>query len=354
MLKIELSKNLKPKPDFNNLGFGKYFTDHMFMMNYTEEKGWHDERIVPYQNLVMDPSTLVFHYSQTIFEGLKAYKDKNGHIRLFRPAANFARMNSSATRTCIPNIDENLVLNALKELIKIEKSWIPDLPGTSLYIRPTIIATDAVLGVKASSTYLFYIILSPVGAYYKNGLAPTRILIEEFYTRASHGGTGEIKAGANYAISLMASEKAKKLQYDQVLWLDAKDKKYIEEVGSMNIFFVIDNEVVTPELYGSILPGITRDSVIKLLKSFGYKVTEKRISVEELKDAAVSGKLNESFGTGTAAVISPIGWFKYLDKEYTINDGKMGEISTKLYNTLTGMQNGTVEDRFNWVVNVNA
>lgn len=352
MLKIELSKRLKSKPDFNNLGFGKYFTDHMFMVNYTNGLCWYDERIVPYQNLVLDPSTLVLHYSQTIFEGLKAYKDKDGQIRLFRPQANFARMNNSAARTCIPKIDEKMALEALMELIRIEKDWIPNLPGTSLYIRPTIIATDAVLGVKASNTYLFYIILSPVGAYYKNGLAPTKILIEEFYTRASAGGTGEIKAGANYAISLLASEKAKEQQFDQVLWLDGKDKKYIEEVGSMNIFFVIDNEVITPELHGSILPGITRDSVIKLVKSFGYKISERRISVDELKDAAESGKLNESFGTGTAAVISPVGWFKYLDKEYTINGGKMGAISKKLYDTLTGIQYGTIEDKFDWVVKI--
>lgn len=352
MIKTELSKNLKQKPDFNELGFGKYFTDHMFMMNYQEGKGWFDARIVPYQNLSLDPSTLVFHYSQTIFEGLKAYKDSKGNINLFRPQANFKRMNDSASRTCIPNFDEDLVLEALIELLKIEKDWIPNLPGTSLYIRPTIIATDAVLGVKASGTYIFYIILSPVGAYYKNGLAPTKILIEEFYTRASIGGTGEIKAGANYAISLMGSEKAKKESFDQVLWLDAKDKKYIEEVGSMNIFFVIDNEVVTPELVGSILPGITRDSTIKLLKASGYKVTERRISVDELKDAALSGKLNECFGTGTAAVISPVGLFKYKGDEYLINNGKMGEISKMLYDNLTGIQYGVLEDKFGWVLDV--
>ena len=352
MLKIELSKNLKTKPNFNSLGFGKYFTDHMFMMNYTEGIGWHDERIVPYQNFSLEPSTLVFHYSQSIFEGLKAYKDKEGHIRLFRPDANFKRMNDSAERSCIPKFDEKLVLNSLIELIKIDEDWIPDLPGTSLYIRPTIIATDPVVGVKASSTYIFYIILSPVGAYYANGFAPTKILIEDFYTRASIGGTGEIKCGANYAISLYASEKAKHKHFDQVLWLDAKDKKYIEEVGSMNIFFVIDNEVITPELHGSILPGITRDSTIKLLKSLNYKVTERRISVDELESAAKAGKLQESFGTGTAAVISPVGWFEYLDKQYTINDGKTGKISQMLYENLTGIQNGISEDKFGWVIKV--
>lgn len=352
MFKIELSKNLKTKPNFNELGFGKYFTDHMFMMNYEEGKGWFDARIVPYQNFSLDPSTLVFHYSQTIFEGLKAYRDSKGNIRLFRPTANFKRMNASALRTCMPKFDEDLALKALMELIKIEKDWVPDLPGTSLYIRPTIIATDAVLGVRASSKYLFYIILSPVGAYYKNGLAPTKILIEEFYTRASIGGTGEIKAGANYAISLMGSEKAKKENFDQVLWLDAKDKKYIEEVGAMNIFFVIDNEVVTPELVGSILPGITRDSSIKLLKSFGMQVSERRIAVDELIKAANSGKLTECFGTGTAAVISPVGLFKYKGSEYVINGGKMGEISKKLYDTLTGIQYGVLEDKFGWAVEV--
>jgi len=320
------------------------------MVNYTEGLGWHDERIVPYQNFSMDPATLVFHYSQTIFEGMKAYKDKDNNIRLFRPTANFARLNDSASRCCIPKIDEAAALKGLIELLKIEKDWIPNLPGTSLYIRPTIIATDAVLGVRASSTYLFYIILSPVGAYYKSGFAPAKILIEDFYTRASNGGTGEYKMGANYAISLKASEKAKAQNFDQVLWLDGKDKKYIEEVGAMNIFFIIDNEVITPKLHGSILPGITRNSAITLLKDFGYKVTERAISVDELYEAIKNKKLNESFGTGTAAVISPVGWFKYKNEEFAVNDGKIGAISKKLYDTLTGIQYGEMPDKFNWSV----
>lgn len=349
-MKIELTKNLKAKPDFNDLGFGKYFSDHMYMVNYTNGKGWNDERIVPYQNFAMNPATLVLHYSQTIFEGMKAYKDKENNIRLFRPTANFARLNDSAARCCIPKIDEKAALQGLIELLKIEKDWVPNLAGTSLYIRPTIIATDAVLGVRSSNTYLFYIILSPVGAYYKTGFAPAKILIEDFYTRASYGGTGEVKMGANYAISLKAGEKAKAQNFDQVLWLDGKDKKYIEEVGAMNIFFIIDNEVVTPKLHGSILPGITRDSVIRLLNDFSYKVTERQISVDELYDAIKNKKLNESFGTGTAAVISPVGWFKYKDKEFAVNDGKIGKVSKKLYETLTGIQYGDVLDKFNWSV----
>ncbi|HHW31767.1 MAG TPA: branched-chain amino acid aminotransferase [Clostridiaceae bacterium] len=353
-LKISIQKTSSPKekPDQNKLGFGKYFTDHMFIMDYTEGKGWHDARIVPYGPLEVNPAISVIHYGQAIFEGLKAYRTKEGKILLFRPWENMKRMNASADRLCMPQIDVDGAVEAIKTLVNIDKDWIPTAEGTSLYIRPFMFSTDPYLGVKPSLTYKFVIILSPVGAYYPQGINPVSIYVENEYVRAVRGGTGAAKAGGNYAASLKAQAIAEKKGYIQVLWLDGVERKYVEEVGSMNVFFKIDGEVVTPALQGSILPGITRASCIELLKSFGIKVTERKISAQELFDAHAEGKLEEAFGTGTAAVISPIGELNWNNNKIIINDGKIGQISKKLYDTLTGIQYGVLEDKFNWTVEV--
>ncbi len=349
-MKVILSKNLKQKPaDESKLGFGKIFTDHMFTMEYEEGKGWHNPTIKPYAPIEIDPATSVLHYAQGIFEGMKAFIDVNGEIALFRPSENFKRMNRSAERMCIPQFDEQTAMEGLKELIKVDRDWIPKKEGTALYIRPTIVATDAMLGVHAAKKYLFFIILSPVGAYYAHGLEPVKIYVEDFYVRSAVGGTGEAKCIGNYAASMKAAEVAEKKGFDQVLWLDAKDKKYVEEVGSMNIFFVIGDTVVTPMLTGSILPGITRKSAIEILKSKNIKVEERRISVDELEKAADCGQLKEAFGTGTAAVISPVGMIEYKGKDITINGGAMGEITKMLYDEITGIQTGKVADKFGWI-----
>ena len=349
-MKVTLAKELKQKPDFTKLGFGKYFTDHMLIMRYDAANGgWQESEIVPYGSFNMDPASCVLHYGQGIFEGLKAYKDGNGNITMFRPRDNFNRMNRSAKRLCMPEIDVERAVKELEELIKIEKEWIPTAPGTSLYIRPFMIADEAFLGVHPSKKYIFAIILSPVGSYYANGLEPVKIYVEDTLTRASLGGTGEAKCLGNYAASLLGAEKAKQMGYEQVLWLDAETKKYIEEVGAMNMFFVIDGTVVTPMLDGSILPGITRDSAIKVLKKNGYKVEERHVGVDEVIDALKNGKLDEAFGTGTAAVISPVGTIGYKDEVYTINDNKIGKISLWLYEQITGIQTQKIEDSFDWV-----
>jgi branched-chain amino acid aminotransferase len=303
---IQKTNSPKPKPDQNNLGFGHYFTDHMFIMDYTDGKGWHDPRIVPYAPLELDPATMVLHYGQAIFEGLKAYKSKEGKIFLFRPFKNMERVNISNERLCIPPIDVDFSVKAVKELVKMDHDWIPSAEGTSLYIRPFIISTDPYLGVKPSSTYKFIIILSPVGAYYPEGINPVKIYVESHYVRAVKGGIGFAKTPANYAASLKAQMVAKEKGYTQVLWLDGVERKYIEEVGTMNVFFKINGEVITPSLEGSILAGITRDSAIELLKSWGVNVSERRITIQEVYDAHAKGLLDEAFGTGTAAVISPI------------------------------------------------
>ncbi|EPR13243.1 branched-chain amino acid aminotransferase [Ruminiclostridium papyrosolvens] len=347
-ISITKTTNPKQKPDQNNLGFGTYFTDHMFIMDYTEGKGWHDPRIVPYAPLEMDPASMVLHYGQAIFEGLKAYKAKNGHILLFRPDKNMARVNSSNERLVIPRIDEDFGVQAIKELVNVDSDWIPDAPGTSLYIRPFIIATDPFLGVRPSDTYKFIIILSPVGAYYKEGINPVKIYVESNYVRAVKGGLGFAKTVANYASSLKAQVEAKHSGYTQVLWLDGIEKKYIEEVGTMNVFFKIDGEVITPSLEGSILPGITRMSTIEMLRKSGIKVTERRVSIQELYDAHAEGKLDEAFGTGTAAVISPIGEFNWDGNVININNGKIGPVAQQVYDTITGIQSGELEDTFGW------
>ncbi|MBQ7386166.1 MAG: branched-chain amino acid aminotransferase [Ruminococcus sp.] len=351
-IKITRTQTPKEKPDQSKLGFGKIFTDHMFIMNYTEGKGWHDPRIEPYHNLELSPASMVFHYGQEMFEGLKAYRGNDGKARLFRPDMNGKRTNDTNKRLCIPELPVEDFVEAVKAVVKVDEDWIPTAPSTSLYIRPFIIATDDFLGVAPSKTYMFIIILSPSGAYYESGLAPVGIWIEDDYVRAVKGGIGFAKTGGNYAASLAAQVKAHDGGYSQVLWLDGVERKYIEEVGAMNIFFKIDGKVVTPALSGSILPGITRNSVITLCKDWGLEVEERKISVDELIEAQKSGKLEECFGSGTAAVISPVGTLRYKDDVMQIGDGTTGALSQKLYDTVTGIQNGTVEDKFGWVVNV--
>jgi branched-chain amino acid aminotransferase len=349
-IRKERTKTPKTKPDYNNLGFGRYFTDHMFLMNYEEGKGWHDARIVPYAPFELEPSCMVFHYAQEMFEGLKAYMTSDGKIQLFRPDKNIERMHNTNERLCIPQIPNEDVLQAITETVLFDRDWIPTKVGTSLYIRPFIIATDPHLGVHPSHTYVFCIILSPVAAYYAEGINPVKIFIEHDYVRAVKGGTGFAKVGGNYASSLKGQEKAAKLGYSQVLWLDGIYRKYIDEVGAMNVFFVIGDEVVTPSLAeGSILPGVTRASCIELLKSKGYKVSERKISVDELYEAYDKGELKEAFGTGTAAVISPIGSLDDENKKAVINNGEIGPISQMLYDTLTGIQWGNLPDEFGWI-----
>lgn len=352
---IPVTKTTSPKekPDASGLGFGKIFTDHMFIMKYSLEKGWYDPKIIPYAPITLDPSAMVFHYGQAIFEGLKAYKNDNGDIYLFRPDKNMARLNNSNDRICMPSIDEEFMVEVIKQLVLVDQDWIPSIDGSSLYIRPFIIATDPFLGVHASHTYKFMIILSPSGNYYPGGLAPVKILVENEYVRSVIGGTGYAKVAGNYAASLKAQSIAEQKGYVQVLWLDGVERKYIEEVGAMNVFFKIKGEIITPFLTGSILPGVTRISVIEILKSWGYKVTERRISIDELFEAQKAGTFEESFGTGTAAVISPVGELNWKQNSIIINDGKIGEISQKLYDTLTGIQYGKLDDPFGWRVKIN-
>lgn len=350
-IKYELTSHPKQKPaDDDPLLFGTIFTDHMFMMNYETGKGWHDARIVPYEPIQLYPSAMVFHYGQEMFEGLKAYQGEDGEIRMFRPDKNIERANNTNNRICIPTIPEEDFLQALKAIVKTDASWIPNRPGTSLYIRPFIIATDPFLGVRPSDTFLFMIILSPVGPYYKEGLNPVKIWIEDEYVRAVRGGIGEAKTGGNYVASLKSQVKAHDAGYSQVLWLDGVERKYIEEVGAMNIFFKINGTVVTPKLNGSILPGVTRDSVIQLCKLWNVPVEERKISIDEIYEAARSGAMEECFGTGTAAVISPVGELRFEDQLLPISGGKIGELSQKLYDTVTGIQLGKIEGPKGWSV----
>lgn len=351
-IKITKTSTKKQKPDQTKLGFGNYYTDHMFIMNYDEGQGWHDPRIVPYAPFEIDPASMVLHYAQEIFEGLKAYRTAEGKIQLFRPEKNMARMNLSCDRLCIPKIDEEFAIKAVKTLVKIDEDWIPTEEGTSLYIRPYIFANDVHIGVHPAKHLIFAIILSPVGAYYPNGIEPVKIYVEQQYVRAVPGGTGFTKAGANYAISLKGQEEAERDGYVQTLWLDGVERKYVEEVGSMNVFFIVGDEVVTPALVGSILGGITRMSIIELLRSKGFTVNERRISIDEIVQAHKDGKLKEAFGTGTAAVISPIGHLKYGDLDMTVNGGKIGEVSQMLYDTLTGIQWGRIPDTMGWIQTV--
>ena len=347
---VQRAAVLKPKPDPDTLVFGKTFTDHMFIMDYTAGQGWHDGRIVPYGPLALEPSAMVLHYAQEVFEGLKAYRTADGTVQLFRPIDNARRLKDSCERLCIPPIPEEDFVEAVKTLVTVDKEWVPDLPGTSLYIRPFIIATDASLGVHASHSYLFCIITGPVGAYYAAGINPVKIYVESDDVRAVKGGTGYTKCGGNYAASIRAGERAEEQGYAQVLWLDGVHRKYIEEVGSMNVMFKIDGKIVTPMLTGSVLPGITRRSCIQLLKDWGYDVEERLITAQELFDAAKAGKLDEAWGTGTAAVVSPIGEMGWEDQHVVVNGGQIGPITQKLYDTLTGIQWGTQPDPHDWVV----
>lgn len=351
-LTITEKKEKGKRPEDAELHFGTIFTDHMFNMDYTPEKGWHNPRIEPFKNLDLSPATMMLHYGQAVFEGLKAYKSEKGDIRLFRPDKNFERLIKSSRGMCIPEVDTDFVMDCLKTLIKLEKDWIPESFGTSLYIRPTIISTDAFLGVKASDTYRFFIILSPVGAYYASGFSPVKIYVSKTHVRAVRGGVGEYKTPGNYAASLYASEKAKKEGYAQVLWLDGVELKYIEEVGAMNIFFYINDELITPELNGSILPGITRDTVLELSKEWGIKTSERKISIDEVMAAHKDGTLKEVFGSGTAAVISPVGEIKYDDTIMKIGSGEIGPMALKFHDEITGIQYGKINDSKNWIVPV--
>lgn len=339
------AKTLKEKPAWDqNLGFGKYFTDYMFTMDWTVNKGWHNAKIEPYAPICLDPATLVLHYAQETFEGLKAYKSKDGNVLLFRPEMNARRFANSNRRLCMEILPEEMFVEAIEKLVAHEVDWIPTAEGTSLYIRPFMFATEAAVGVHPSSAYKFVIILSPVGAYYPEGVNPVKIYVEDEYVRATKGGTGFTKCGGNYAASIAAQVKAEKLGYTQVLWLDGVERKYVEEVGTMNVMFKIDNKIITAPCDGTVLPGVTRDSILHILKDWGYEVEERHLSIDELMEAGRKGKLEEAFGTGTAAVISPVGELYYKGETVTINDFKTGELTQKLYDTLTGIQWGNVKD----------
>ena len=351
-IKIEKAAVLKEKPSLDGIPFGKYFSDHMFIMDYDEGKGWHDPRVVPFADFSLSPAAVVFHYAQEIFEGMKAYRSPKGEILLFRPLENARRLNSSASRMCIPEIPEELFMDGLKALIELDSEWVPGQPDTSLYIRPFVIGTAPQLGVHASASYIFAIITGPVGCYYPEGLNPIKIMIEECDVRAVRGGTGYTKCGGNYAASMRASIRAEDLGYSQVLWLDGITRRNIEEVGSMNVMFKINGKIVTPALNGSVLPGITRKSCIDLLKDWGCEVEERELSVDELIKAAEDGTLEEAWGTGTAAVISPIGELAYCGVKHVIDGGVIGALTQKLYDTLTGIQWGKLEDKYGWSVKV--
>lgn len=342
----------KEKPDENELGFGKVFTDHMFMMDYTKAKGWHDARIVPFGPIELHPAATVLHYGAEIFEGLKAYRTASGEVQLFRPLENMKRLNNSAERLCLPTIPAEENLQLLKTFVKTEKDWVPHAEGTSLYLRPFLFGNDPFLGVHGVDHATYMIIASPSGSYYKEGLNPVSIMIESEDVRAVRGGTGYAKCGGNYAASNRAGDKAEKKGYSQVLWLDGVERKYIEEVGAMNVMFKIAGEIVTPALTGSILPGVTRKSCIEMLKRKGFRVSERLLSVDELRDAMENGTLEEAFGCGTAAVVSPIGKLSYLGKEYEINGGKIGPVTQDLYDSLTGIQWGKLEDTYGWIEKV--
>ncbi len=351
-MNITITKTTTPKqkPDESALGFGKIFTDHMFMMDYNKDTGWTNARIVPFENLSIHPASTVLHYGSEIFEGLKAYRRADSKVQLFRPIENIRRMNRSAERLCLPELDENDALEALLKFVEVEQDWTPYSEGTSLYLRPFLFGNDESLGVHAVSNATFIIIASPVGSYYAEGINPVKIMIEDEDVRAVRGGTGYAKCGGNYAASNRAGERAAQQGYSQVLWLDGVERKYIEEVGAMNVMFKINGEVVTPMLSGSILPGITRMSCLEVLRSEGYKVSERLLSIDELEEAMENGTLEEAWGCGTAAVISPIGELCYKGVKYAVNNGEIGETTQHLYDTLTGIQWGKLEDKFGWIV----
>ena len=351
-VKITRAAQLKEKPDSSKLVFGKNMTDHMFIVDYDAGQGWHDARIVPYGPLMIDPAAKVLHYAEEIFEGLKAYRTADGSIQLFRVMDNIQRMNDSAARLCMPEIPADLALQGIVELVKMEQDWVPSEKDTSLYIRPFMIGLDAALGVHSSHHVQFIVVVCPVGAYYPEGLNPVKIYIEDQDVRAVKGGTGMAKTGGNYAASLRAGNRAEQKGYTQVLWLDGVHRKYIEEVGAMNVMFKVSGKILTPDLNGSVLDGITRRSCIQLLKDWGYEVEERRISAEELFAAAKSGALEEAWGTGTAAVVSPIGELAEGDEKCIINNNQIGEVTQQLYDQLTGIQWGRVADPHNWITKI--
>lgn len=348
-IKFTPAATLKEKPDSSKLVFGKAMTDHMLIIDYDEGQGWHDARIIPYGPLQIDPAAKVLHYGEEIFEGLKAYRTADGSIQLFRIRDNIDRMNKSADRLCMPQIPEELAVSAIKKLVETEQDWVPHEKDTSLYIRPFMIGLDAALGVHSSHHVQFIVVVCPVGAYYPEGLNPVKIYIEDEDVRAVKGGTGMAKTGGNYAASLRAGNRAEERGYSQVLWLDGVHRKYIEEVGAMNVMFKVAGKILTPDLNGSVLDGITRRSCIQLLKDWGYEVEERRITAEELFEAAEKGTLEEAWGTGTAAVVSPIGELAMGDRKVTVSGGKIGEITQKLYDELTGIQWGRVADPHDWI-----
>jgi len=355
---IEKTDHPKPRPA-ENLGFGRFFTDHMFITEYSELLGWHAPRIVPYQNLKLDPGAAVLHYGQAIFEGLKAFRGVDGKIRLFRPEMNHKRMVASAERLCMKMVDLDVFIESLLRLVRTDLDWVPAQPGTALYLRPTLIGSEAFLGVRPAEAFIYYVIASPVGGYYGENIESVKIWVERKYSRAAPGGIGMTKAGGNYAASLIAATEAKKRGYAQVLWLDAGKKCYIEEVGTMNVFFRIGDEVITPPLGGTILPGVTRDSVIQLLAERGTPVSERPISLDEVIEAHRKGELKEVFGSGTAASISPVGALGMStggagDEVLLINNGKVGELSAELYQTLTDIQYGRRPDPFGWTMEIPA
>ena len=340
---------LKEKPkDESKLGFGDIYSDHMFLVDYVEGKGWLDARIEPFGDLHINPAAMALHYGQLIFEGLKAYRGQDGSIYLFRARDNYKRFNRSARRLVMPEVDIDLVMEGMKKLILLDQDWVPHSEGTSLYIRPTMLASEPHLGVRSAKEYLCFVIIGPVGAYYPEGLNPVKIFVENRYIRTAVGSTGEAKAAGNYAGSLLAAKEAQKKGFTQVLWLDANERKYVEEVGTMNMFFVIGDEVITAPLTGSILPGITRESVIHMVKDWGMKMSERSLSIEEVIAAAKDGSLQEAFGTGTAAVISPVGQITYGGEDHVVAGGKMGELSQKLYNEIVAIQYGEKEDPYGW------
>ena len=352
-IKVTLNPNPKAKPtDTSTLGFGKIFTDHMFRWTWSKEQGWHNARIVPFERLSIHPASTVLHYGSEIFEGLKAYRRADGKVQLFRPIENIRRMNNSAERLCLPQMPEDDFMQALVEFVRLEQDWTPSDKGTSLYLRPFLFGNDESLGVHAVHNAEMIIIASPVGSYYKEGLNPVKIMIEDQDVRAVRGGTGYAKCGGNYAASNRAGERAEQQGYSQVLWLDGVERKYIEEVGAMNVMFKINGEIVTPKLTGSILPGITRKSCIELLKSEGIEVSERLLSVDELAQAMTDGTLEEAWGCGTAAVISPIGELCYKEHKYIVNNNEIGELSQHLYDTVTGIQWGEIEDKCGWTVEI--
>ena len=349
-IKVTLNPNPKAKPtDSSTLGFGQIFTDHMFRWSWDKDQGWHDPRIVPFENLSIHPASTVLHYGSEIFEGLKAYRRADGKVQMFRPIENIRRMNNSAERLCLPQMPEEDFMQALVEFVRLEQDWTPSDKGTSLYLRPFMYGDDESLGVHAVHHAEFLIIASPVGSYYKEGLNPVKIMIEDQDVRAVRGGTGYAKCGGNYAASNRAGENAEKLGFSQVLWLDGVERKYIEEVGAMNVMFRFGDEIATPMLTGSILPGITRKSCIELLKAEGWTVNERLISIDELGEALKNGMLTEAWGCGTAAVVSPIGELFYKGESFRIGGGKIGEVTQKLYDTLTGIQWGKIEDTHGWI-----